>query len=380
MRFIKGTALQLVLLLLLYGSLPAGCTKDEIAVQLSAELSSESVSASTASLFLHIEANSGWILSINYKSGGEGWCTPGVTQGSGNANVVLLLTENSFDIPRVAEIAVYSKDKSVRKTLTQAAFSDGDSESPGIEDLKWKEIPSGGGNSNTKIVSHSIELAGKKIRNYTLMYDRNEKIAYWVAYPHNTVYIGSVSRTDAWQPDPGFSLSEQATLYSGFQGYDRGHQIPSADRTCSYQANNQTFYFTNMTPQLGSLNQFMWASLENQVRGWMSACDTLYVVTGAILKTAGGNETVNRIFDNTGSLVAVPNYYYKVLLRLKDQKYDAIGFWFEHRSYGSGDATALQTKSVDQIETLTGFDFFTNLDITVQNQAESRWAPSDWKL
>ena len=368
------------LLLLLFGSLPAGCIKEDIAVQLSAELSSESVSASTVSLFLHIEANSDWIISINYKSGGEGWCTPGVTQGSGNANVVLILTENSFDIPRVAEIAVYCKDKSVRKTLTQAAPSGDGDDNLQIEDLRWKEIPLGGSNSNTKVVSHSFELAGKTLRNYTLMYDRSEKIAYWVAYPHNPVYIGSASRTDAWQPDPGISSSEQSALYGGLQGYDRGHQIPSADRTCSFQANSQTFYFTNMTPQLGSLNQFMWASLENQVRGWMSACDTLYVVTGAILKTVGGNETINRVFDNTGSLVAVPNYYYKVLLRLKDQKYDAIGFWFEHRSYGSGNATALQTKSVDQIETLTGFDFFTNLDITVQNQAESSWAPSDWNL
>ncbi|MEA5006981.1 MAG: DNA/RNA non-specific endonuclease [Rikenellaceae bacterium] len=378
MRIFEGIGLQAIVLLLC-GSLLVGCTKDEIAVQLSAELSSESVSASSTSLFLNIDANSDWTLSVNYKTGGEGWCTPTLTSGKGDANVVLNLSANAADIARVAEIAVYSGDKSARNTLTQAAKTGG-GENPGTGNLKWLEIPSGGGNTNTKIVTHSIELSGKSVRNYTLMYDKNERIAYWVAYPHNSIYIGSASRTDAWQPDPDFATADQAYLYNGITGYDRGHQIPSADRTCTTEANTQTFYFTNMTPQLGVLNQQMWASLEGQVRGWMSSCDTLYVVTGAILRTAGGNETVNYAVDKIGGLIAVPNYYYKVLLRLKNQKYDAIGFWFEHRAYGSGNATALQTKSVDQIEVLTGFNFFANLSETIQNEAEAKWAPADWNL
>lgn len=378
MRIFEGTGLQAIVLLLC-GSILVGCTKDEIAVQLSAELSSESVSASSTSLFLNIDANSDWTLSVNYKTGGEGWCTPTMTSGKGDANVVLNLSANSADIARVAEIAVYSGDKSARNTLTQAAKTGG-GENPGTGNLKWLEIPSGGGNANTKIVTHSIDIAGKNVRNYTLMYDKSERIAYWVAYPHNPVYIGSASRTDAWQPDPDFLASDQAYLYNGITGYDRGHQIPSADRTCSIEANTQTFYFTNMTPQLGALNQQMWASLEGQVRGWMSTCDTLYVVTGAILRTVSGNETVNHAVDKIGGLIAVPNYYYKVLLRLKNQKYDAIGFWFEHRAYGSGNATALQTKSVDQIEALTGFNFFANLSETIQNEAEAKWAPADWNL
>ncbi len=80
------------------------------------------------------------------------------------------------------------------------------------------------------------------------MYDKSDRIAYWVAYPHNQMYIGSASRTDAWQPDPDFAAADQAYLYNGITGYDRGHQIPSADRTCTTEANTQTFYFTNMTP------------------------------------------------------------------------------------------------------------------------------------
>jgi endonuclease G len=106
----------------------------------------------------------------------------------------------------------------------------------------------------------------------------------------------------------------------------------------------------------------------------------MYVVTGAILKTVNGSETVKYATDAKGNKVAVPNYYYKVLLRLKTGKYDAIGFWFEHRSYGSGLATAAVTKSVRQIETLTGFNFFANLAKATQDEAEGTSNPAAWGL
>ncbi|MEI7828833.1 MAG: DNA/RNA non-specific endonuclease, partial [Prolixibacteraceae bacterium] len=172
----------------------------------------------------------------------------------------------------------------------------------------------------------------------------------------------------------------QPNYFSGVTGYDRGHQIPSADRTVSTAANSQTFYFTNMTPQLSVFNGQMWASLEGQVRNWMAASDTLYVVTGAVLKTVNGNETVNYATDSKGTKMAVPNYYYKVLLRLKTGKYDAIGFWFEHKSYGSGQATSSVSKTVRQIEALTGLDFFAILPKATQDNAELTSTPTAWGL
>jgi endonuclease G len=213
-----------------------------------------------------------------------------------------------------------------------------------------------------------------------MMYDKKEKVAYWVAYPHHPSYIGSAGRTDNWQLDPSVSSVIQPNYFATISGYDRGHQIPSADRTVTTEANSQTFYFTNMTPQLGALNQQLWANLEGQVRDWMYQSDTLYVVTGAILKTVGGNETVNYATDSKGMKVAVPNYYYKVLLRLKSGKYDSIGFWVEHRAYGNGQATAAITKSVDQIELLTGFNFFASLPKAVQDDTEATSVPGNWGL
>ncbi len=354
------------------------CSKEEMNKEsiLSAQTSA-TASASATSQFLSIQSNGDWRIDVTYISGGTDWVSKTPANGTGDANVVLQFTPNGSFENRVSEISVTSADKVVKLSFTQQAIV---MPSARIPNPVWIEIPSGGGNSDCVALTHEIVIRTLTVRNYSMLYDKKEKIAYWVAYPHNPSYLGSTGRTDYWQPDPNVSATLQPNYFSGITGYDRGHQIPSADRTITTLANNQTFFFTNMTPQLGPLNQQLWANLEGQVRGWMSASDTLYVVTGAILKTAGGNETVTYATDSKGLKVAVPNYYYKVLLRLKGGKYDSIGFWLEHRSYGSGQATASITKSVDQIEQLTGFNFFSSLPKTMQDAAEATNIPSDWGL
>lgn len=369
---------RLVPAIFLLTVLAYSCTKEEKVYELTAQLANTTISASAASQFLNIQASDQWEISVSYTSGESGWLTVQPSTGTGNANAVLLYTENKSSADRVSVIKVTCGDKEVNFTLTQQKASV--TPPPSNPALGWVEIPSGGATADCEVVSHSITIDNKNVRNFSLMYDKKEKIAYWVAYPHHPSYLGSTGRTDNWQPDPKFASDIQPWYFSGISGFDRGHQIPSADRTVSYLANSQTFFFTNMTPQLGDLNQRVWANLEGQVRGWMSGSDTLYVVTGAILKTAGGIETISYATDDRGGKVAVPNYYYKVLLRLKGGNYDAIGFWFEHRSYGSGNATAAVTKSVDQIETLTGFDFFANLPAEKQDPAEAAWNPSAWNL
>ncbi len=370
--------IRIIAALSISGTLFNGCTKDDTETILTASLTSNSIDANVTSQFLKIESNGDWQISVTYVSGEQNWCSSDVTSGNGDRNVILMFSANSSAANRVAEIKISSGQKNVTLTLTQLSPVNGGGGNTG--NLKWLEIPSGSVNSNSEVVTHTITLSNKTVRNYSMLFDKQEKIAYWVAYPHHTSYIGSTGRTDNWQRDPKFSASNQANLFSGISGYDRGHQIPSADRTCSYEANSQTFYFTNMTPQQSSLNQYLWAKLEGQVRTWMEGSDTLYVVTGAILKTTGKNETVNYATDASGGKIAVPNYYYKVLLRLKGSKYDAIGFWLEHRSYGNVPASAAETKSIDDIEALTGFDFFSNLSNDVENTIEAEWNPKAWNL
>ena len=355
------------------------CSKDsktETVTTLSATTTASLPNTAT-SQFLNIQSNGTWQIVVNYVSGGTGWVTLSATSGTKDANIILQVGPNTQADNRVAEIQVTASDQVVKIPLTQLAtiVTGGRTTNP-----LWLEIPTGGVTADCVTFTHEITIAAKTVRSYSMMYDKKEKIAYWVAYPHHTSYIGSTARTDNWQPDPMVATTSQPDYFSGITGYDRGHQIPSADRTSSNTANSQTFFFTNMTPQMSVLNGQMWANLEGQVRTWMAASDTLYVVTGAILKTVNGNETVTYATDSKGTKVAVPNYYYKVLLRLKTGKYDAIGFWFEHRAYGSGLATAAVTKSVRQIEALTGFNFFANLPKATQDDAEVTSTPSAWGL
>ena len=138
-----------------------------------------------------------------------------------------------------------------------------------------------------------------------------------------------------------------------------------------------------MTPQLGSFNQKIWVDMETKVRNWLNSCDTLYVVTGAVLKTVGGNETVKYTSDKNGRRIAIPNYYFKVLLKLQlnngNPNYQAIGFWFDHKA-NSGTVTSSYARTVDYIEEKTGFDFFSNLSEHIQTQVESKFEPDKWGI
>ena len=149
----------------------------------------------------------------------------------------------------------------------------------------------------------------------------------------------------------------------------------------------QTFYYSNMTPQLqNGFNGGIWGSLEDKVRGYISSYDTVYVVTGAVLKTVGGVESVKYVTDKKGvSHIAVPNYYYKVVVGMKKSgstaTYKGIGFWLEHKNYDTkAKISRTYACSIDDIEKKTGVNFFVNLPKTVEAQVESTCNPSEWGL
>lgn len=249
---------------------------------------------------------------------------------------------------------------------------------------KWMELPQIKSEENFAYVSNHIELGGESVRNYSIWYDTQNRVALWVAYPLYSSIIGSGSRTDDWGYDPKVPRRNQGVVFRsyGVEGYDRGHQLPSADRVSSDAANKTTFYFTNMTPQNSSLNSGVWAALESDVRGWARSCDTLYVVTGAILKT-DEDPTIDYVQDNNGANVAVPKAYYKVLLRYDKSEsanggYSAIAFWYENRAYIINTPQSTEIRSVREVENLTGFNFFPNLDASIADVVETSKDGSSW--
>lgn len=242
---------------------------------------------------------------------------------------------------------------------------------PQAKYTKWTETPliteSQLAKSNLKYITHytgetytNSTLNGIKIRNYSMLYDTDLKIAYWVAYPLCNWYInGSGKRTNAWDYDPQVSKSLQANLSSSYpaKNYDRGHQLPSGDRLRSNAINAQTFYYTNITPQSGEkMNQKIWRNLEDAVRGWGSGKDTLYVVTGA-MPTTPTDKTINYTIDNNGNKVAIPKYYFKALARKVNEQFQTIAYKLDNTPYEDGNYN-VGIISVKELEELTGFTFF----------------------
>lgn len=213
------------------------------------------------------------------------------------------------------------------------------------------------------------------VRNYAMLYDASLRMAYWVAYPLCDYYMkGSGKRTDDWGYDPGIDTQLQANLERGIDGYDRGHQLPSADRLTTKADNATTFYYTNITPQTGKgLNQSIWNNLEEKVRRWASHTDTLYVVTGA-MPTDERHPTVTYARDNDGRRIAVPRYYYKALARKVKGRFQTIAFRLEQKAYDDPNGYMDCALSVSDLERLTGFTFFPSLDATTKERLDlSQW-------
>ncbi len=241
----------------------------------------------------------------------------------------------------------------------------------------WLELPAVYPNDDLAFYTHPMTIDGTVTRNYSFDWCPEEHVSYWVAYPLNSWLIGTGSRTNNWAYDPLVPESEQAYLKSAYNkdddgtSYDRGHQLPSADRY-NGTSNDETFYFTNMTPQISSFNQGIWAKLEDKVRTWAleEAVDTMYVVTGAYMKDYTVSTT-----DKKGTAMPVPVAYYKALL-VKSTGSSAISgnvgtssggyyiggaFYLEHKTYSSTAITTSYTLSIDELEAKVGIDFFVNL-------------------
>ena len=158
-------------------------------------------------------------------------------------------------------------------------------------------------------------------------------------------------------------------------GYGHGHIMASADRGYNYnaQANTQTFYMTNMQPQVNGFNGGVWLNMEVQLRNWNTKNfrDTLYIVKGG---TIDHKDNILRTIGSGRNKIPVPKYFFMaVLCKNKDavnDGYKALGFWVEHTANGST-SLSKYVVNIDELERLTGIDFFCNLPDDIENAVES---------
>ena len=237
---------------------------------------------------------------------------------------------------------------------------------------------------------HFATMGGKSQRNYSCLYDPEMFASYWVAYPLCSDHITGSGRSNQWAFDPDVPSSKQTNLTKGAYGvnletpnyasnlYSRGHQIANADRNGVDDMCDQTFYMTNITPQIeNGFNSGVWSNLETAVRNLTSSCDTVYVVTGAAFrkKTVGTESVTTIVNSRDGKTIPVPNYYWKALLKVKRSagtvtSASAVGFWLPHQDLKGADYRDYAV-SIDQIEAWTGFDLFSNLSSALQTSSET---------
>ena len=162
--------------------------------------------------------------------------------------------------------------------------------------------------------------------------------------------------------------SDGSYSYDGY-GYDRGHLAPSADFRWSEKALSESYFYSNMSPQIGDFNREKWAGLENLIREYVTKNDVnLMVVTAPVL-----NDNLLKI-ERSDNGVSIPEYFVKVALDVKNKR--GIGFIMPHKKINM--PLASFTVSIDSVEALLGYDLFTELDDLLETEIESSVNPKDW--
>ncbi|WP_320053436.1 DNA/RNA non-specific endonuclease [uncultured Acetobacteroides sp.] len=216
---------------------------------------------------------------------------------------------------------------------------------------------------------------------YVLSYNDSKHTANWVSWHLSTAWIGPVDRQDNFRSDvtlPSSWVAVKEYSYSG-SGFDRGHICPSADRTTSISYNSATFLMTNMMPQAPENNQKPWADFENYCRYLAKKGYELYIVAGPAGVGGAGRYGYKEKIGDEG--VVVPKYTWKVVIALLngendvarvDAKTRTIAIWIPNDQTASSKSWYNYRVSIDDIESQTGFDFFSNLPDEVEKVIEAK--------
>lgn len=194
---------------------------------------------------------------------------------------------------------------------------------------------------------------------FKICYSNSHKQALWTFHKISPAHLeGNERRTNDYRFDPKVLNPVDGFDYRG-SGFDRGHLVPAADMKISYRAMSETFYMSNMSPQAASFNRIIWRKLEEGIREQVKQYGEAHVVTAPILEKG-----LRRIHSG----VSIPKFFFKIAYFPKAKLMRA--YLLENRFYRGKSYTDFQV-TVDQVEEMTGIDFFHELDEKLQRQLES---------
>lgn len=252
-------------------------------------------------------------------------------------------------------------------SAAEAIVTGGDIAQPHAEGETLRlELPRRTQGESNLFVTH---YAGGRV-NYSLEYDTEPRHARWVAFTFDRDNSPSrVRRSDAWRWDPKIPARYSTESWFRGSGYSRGHLVASEDRAYSHEANAQTFFYSNISPQLYEHNSGIWVRIEQKIREWgrdNGLRDVLYVAKGGTIR----DDQVEK--KRIKGQMVVPRYYWAALLLERDGAYHSIAFLTEHRAYQRGEERLRDLAlSVDALEEFTGLDFFHALPDDVEARVEA---------
>ena len=202
---------------------------------------------------------------------------------------------------------------------------------------------------------------------FSLGYDEDWEQPRWTAHRLTAAQVRArgVRRDDDFRPDPAIRTGSAERADYRRSGYSRGHLVPFGDQNYDAAAGRETFLYSNISPQLPEHNAAVWRELEDNVRDWALRHGELYIVTGPVVGPSPKRIGANR--------VAVPEAFYKVLLSGGGE---AIAFVIPHERQTA--PLGAFAKTVDDVEELTGLDFFPELENLATADAEAAYDLAEW--
>lgn len=207
---------------------------------------------------------------------------------------------------------------------------------------------------------------------YTVSYNKETRCPNWVAWHLTKNHTQGSYKRDGMKFTEDEEVKTPRATNSDYyrSGYDRGHMCPSGDNKWSYTTQKESFLFTNICPQNHDLDAGVWNDLEQACRHWANIYGEVWIVCGPVYK--GSNH--KKIGKNK---VVVPEQFFKVVLTKKNGRYLSLGFLYDNK--GGRKPMAEYVRTVDEIEEITGFDFFSALPDNIENSVEAEAILRDWK-
>jgi len=205
---------------------------------------------------------------------------------------------------------------------------------------------------------------------YTLGYFEEHEQAAWVYYVLSKEECnGEEERSSSFYQDK--QITTGSALNSDYKksGYDRGHLAPAGDMSYDSLVMKESFYYSNISPQVPAFNRGIWKKLETQVRNWGIMYESCIIITGPVLSDSLPTIGVNK--------VSVPNWYYKIVINPHHNPVQAIGFLMRNESSSAELSEFVVT--IDSIEVVSGIDFFADLPTSCEQLIESTVDGSYWK-